>query len=495
MQQLRACGVLETVRISAAGFPSRWTYENFYSRYILLCPLAQINEDDRLACMYIVRNHISDEEKYRFGHTQIFFRAGQVAHLEQIRTDTRKRYIIVVQSMVRRFCARRKFLHMKRLALDLQRLARGYLARKRFEAMRRNRAIVVIQRYVRGWLCRNQYAKVRRSALLLQKYGRGMLARRRYTIALNNFKATEIQRHCRGYLARKAFALQKHQIVVCQAVVRRFLARREFKRLKAEARSISHIQKMYKGLENKIISLQQRIDELNKENSQLRQKNAEIPEITKKLESKKTLESELKSLQSTVAQLEKRLSDVMNDLDRERDEKMAVLDEKTKDDVHSKEEIANLNDTNEKLQQQLNEWLEKAKHSEMITSNRKLLLTDVDNNEVHQSYQRVVKEKEMLESENYMLNEELKRLIKFAPPMAPVTHSRSTSNVSSINMDDDFGYSSARNTLELKRENGYNFHIPPPGFGEKHDKQKSNADEIETNESISKIIQSIIHCR
>lgn len=81
VQQLRACGVLETVRISAAGFPSRWTYENFYSRYFLLCKLSQCNDDERVSCMRIVQNYISDEDKYRFGHTQIFFRAGQVRNL------------------------------------------------------------------------------------------------------------------------------------------------------------------------------------------------------------------------------------------------------------------------------------------------------------------------------------------------------------------------------------------------------------------------------
>ena len=40
VQQLRACGVLETVRISAAGYPSRWTYYDFYVRYryvIVVC--------------------------------------------------------------------------------------------------------------------------------------------------------------------------------------------------------------------------------------------------------------------------------------------------------------------------------------------------------------------------------------------------------------------------------------------------------------------------
>ena len=33
VQQLRACGVLETVRISAAGYPSRWAYYDFFLRY------------------------------------------------------------------------------------------------------------------------------------------------------------------------------------------------------------------------------------------------------------------------------------------------------------------------------------------------------------------------------------------------------------------------------------------------------------------------------
>lgn len=432
-------------------------------------------------------NYISDEDKYRFGHTQIFFRAGQVAHLEQIRTDTRKRYIIVVQSMVRRFCARRNFLRMKQLALDLQRIARGYLARKKFEAMRRNRAIVVIQRYVRGWLCRNRYLQLQRSALLLQKYGRGFLARRTYAIALSNYKARQIQRYCRGYLARKAFAVHKRRIVVCQAAVRRFLARRQFKRLKAEARSITHMQKMYKGLENKIISLQQRIDTLSKENERLRKKNAEIPVIAKKLEAKKSIESELKTLQSRVLEKEKALLAIKTDLDRERDEKMAILEEKNKDESQSKTEIARMNAENEKLQLQLNESLEKAKQNEIISTNRKRLLSDVDNNEVHQSYQRVVKDKELLESENYMLKEEINRLIKFAPPIATVTHSRSASNVSSINLDDDFGYSSARNTLELKRENGVGFRTPPVGFGaEKPDKQKTNASDPDANGAFSK---------
>ena len=35
LSQLRACGVLETIRISCAGYPTRWTYEEFAERYVL----------------------------------------------------------------------------------------------------------------------------------------------------------------------------------------------------------------------------------------------------------------------------------------------------------------------------------------------------------------------------------------------------------------------------------------------------------------------------
>lgn len=189
VQQLRACGVLETIRISAAGFPSRWQYEDFFERYRLLCKLTQIVDwDMRATCANIVRNCIPDEDKCRFGNTQIFFRAGQVAYLEQVRSETRRRHIVVVQSMVRRFIYRRRYLRLRRTALGIQAMARGMLARLRTRAIRENRAAITIQRWVRGWVLRTMYERVRRTILGLQTRGRGMLARRRFVVAKENSK-------------------------------------------------------------------------------------------------------------------------------------------------------------------------------------------------------------------------------------------------------------------------------------------------------------------
>lgn len=46
LSQLRACGVLETIRISCAGYPSRWTFADFADR--------QVN-----FCLHILNNNIS----------------------------------------------------------------------------------------------------------------------------------------------------------------------------------------------------------------------------------------------------------------------------------------------------------------------------------------------------------------------------------------------------------------------------------------------------
>ena len=59
VQQLRACGVLETVRLSAAGYPSRWTYNEFFQRYRLLLRSGQVRRDDvRQMCEYILHRSI-----------------------------------------------------------------------------------------------------------------------------------------------------------------------------------------------------------------------------------------------------------------------------------------------------------------------------------------------------------------------------------------------------------------------------------------------------
>nr|CAD7573118.1 unnamed protein product [Timema californicum] len=263
VQQLRACGVLETIRISAAGFPSRWTYADFFHRYRVLCKYKDIMRNNMKAtCDRILGNIIKENDKYQFGKTKIFFRAGQVAYLEKLRADKLKQCCIIIQKQIRMFICRKRYLRMLQSIKSLQRHARGFLARRRVYHMRQKRAAITIQRHVRGWLKRVQFTRTRRCIQGIQKHARGMLARRRYKAMLYNHKATIIQKHVRGWLARRHCLEKRQKIVICQSAVRRWLARRRFKELKKEAKSVEHVKKLNKGLENKIISLQQKIGEL-----------------------------------------------------------------------------------------------------------------------------------------------------------------------------------------------------------------------------------------
>lgn len=282
--------------------------------------------------------------------------------MEQIRSEIRRDHIIKVQSMVRRFVCRKRFLLQKQLALGLQRYGRGYLARKRAEAVRQNRAAIIIQSHIRGWLCRQRYHRIMRSILLIQTHGRAIIARRGYAIKLDNFKAAEIQRYCRGFLARKAFEQRRRQIVLCQSTIRRFLARRLFKKLKAEARTITHMQKMYKGLENKIISLQQKIDELNKYNGTLRQQTDEIPELKSKLNGMKTIHAEVRALNALLAEKQLNIENITKELEAERDEKMSILDQKSHEEQQWKLDNKNATIENNKLQETIMELIERDKH-------------------------------------------------------------------------------------------------------------------------------------
>ncbi|XP_009944871.1 PREDICTED: unconventional myosin-Vb-like, partial [Leptosomus discolor] len=86
VEQLRACGVLETIRISASGYPSRWTYQEFLERYRALVSREELMvTDEKQICSLALERLLQDSSNYKCGKSKVFFRAGQVAHLEELR--------------------------------------------------------------------------------------------------------------------------------------------------------------------------------------------------------------------------------------------------------------------------------------------------------------------------------------------------------------------------------------------------------------------------
>lgn len=75
-------------------------------------------------------------------------------------------------------------------------------------------------------------------------------------------QAIIIQKTVRRFLTRRRYLRAMRGLVTVQGLVRCFLARRQLRKLKIEAKSIEHQKKLNKGLENKIISLQQKLTEM-----------------------------------------------------------------------------------------------------------------------------------------------------------------------------------------------------------------------------------------
>ncbi|XP_061670518.1 unconventional myosin-Va isoform X7 [Syngnathoides biaculeatus] len=272
VQQLRACGVLETIRISAAGFPSRWTYQEFFSRYRVLMKQKDVLSDKKLTCRNVLEKLVQDQDKYQFGQTKIFFRAGQVAYLEKLRADKLRAACIRIQKTIRCWLARKKYMRMRDAAITIQRFTRGYQARCLAKFIRRTLAAIVIQKYQKMYVARKRYRQKQTAALAIQTILRAYMARQKYQALLREHKAVIIQKHARGWLARRWYKRCLSSIVYLQCCFRRMRARRELKKLKIEARSVEHFKKLNKGMENKIMQLQRKIDEQTKENKCVNEK-------------------------------------------------------------------------------------------------------------------------------------------------------------------------------------------------------------------------------
>merc|ERR1712045_948419 len=88
MHQLKCNGVLEGIRVCMLGFPNRIRYCDYKMRYMILGAEALAKASNDKDGVNALMNKIKfDAEKYRCGHTMVFFRAGALASLEEARDN------------------------------------------------------------------------------------------------------------------------------------------------------------------------------------------------------------------------------------------------------------------------------------------------------------------------------------------------------------------------------------------------------------------------
>uniref|UniRef100_A0A670ISY8 Myosin VB n=1 Tax=Podarcis muralis TaxID=64176 RepID=A0A670ISY8_PODMU len=429
VQQLRACGVLETIRISAAGYPSRWTYHDFFNRYRILMKKKDTSKR-RTGKSF-------DPDKFQFGRTKIFFRAGQVAYLEKLRADKFRAATIMIQKTVRGWLQRAKYQKMKKAALKIQRYTRGHLARRLADRLRKTRAAIVLQKQYRMLRIRRAYQAIHRAAVTIQAFTRGMFVRKTYRKMLMEHKATIIQKHARAWLTRKRFVRFRSAAVVLQCYFRCMKAKQELKALKIEARSAEHLKRLNIGMENKVVQLQRKIDEQNKEYKLLTEQfsaaatshSTEIEKLKKELQRyqrKKGDANQLASLQEEIDSL--RLA-----LEKAHGERKIVEDTYAKEKDVLRKENALLKQEKEELNNKILCRSEGKEEQDEFAQNavEENLLTKKELEEERVRYQNLVQEYSRLEQRYDNLRDEM-AIIKTPG------HRRNPSNQSSLESDSNY---------------------------------------------------------
>lgn len=258
LQQLRCGGVMEAIRISCAGFPTRKTFDEFVDRFGLLAPeVLDGSSDEVTACKRLLEK--VGLTGYQIGKTKVFLRAGQMAELDARRSEVLGRSASIIQRKVRSYLSRRSFITLRRSVIQIQSACRGQIARHFYENMRREAASLRIQRDLRMYIARKAYKDLCYSAISIQTGMRGMAARDDLRFRRQTRAAIMIQSQCRKYLARLHYKKLKKAAITTQCAWRGRVARKELRNLKMAARETGALQAAKNKLEKQVEELTWRL--------------------------------------------------------------------------------------------------------------------------------------------------------------------------------------------------------------------------------------------
>jgi len=134
MHQYQCNGVFSGIAICRKGFPNKVPYPEFKARYNILAAKAVAKaKNDKGAASAVFDSIKLDKEKFRLGHTKVFFRAGILGYMEEVREDRIGNVLSWLQSGARGKSSRMKYAKLKEQKMALfcvQRTVRNYMMAK-----------------------------------------------------------------------------------------------------------------------------------------------------------------------------------------------------------------------------------------------------------------------------------------------------------------------------------------------------------------------------
>ncbi|XP_063315510.1 myosin-4-like [Pelobates fuscus] len=344
IHQLRCNGVLEGIRICRKGFPSRIIYADFKQRYKVLnasvIPDGQF-VDSKKASEKLLGSIDVDHTQYKFGHTKVFFKAGLLGTLEEMRDEK-----------------------LAQLITRTQALCRGFLMRTEFKKMiERREAIFIIQYNVRSfmnvkhWPWMKLYFKIK--PLLQSAETEKEMANMKEEFEKTKEALIKSEAKKKELEEKMVSLLQEKNDLLLQ--------------VQSEGETLADAEERCEGLIKSKIQLESKIKEITERLEDEEESNAELTAKKRKLEDEcSELKKDIDDLELTLAKVEKEKHATENKV-KNLTEELAVLDEnvskvskekkalqeahqQTLDDLQAEEDKVNsLTKAKTKLEQQVDD--------------------------------------------------------------------------------------------------------------------------------------------
>ncbi|XP_036945678.1 myosin heavy chain, skeletal muscle, adult-like [Acanthopagrus latus] len=277
LHQLRCNGVLEGIRICRKGFPSRILYGDFRQRYRILnasaIPEGQFI-DSKKASEKLLSSIDVDHAQYRFGYTKVFFKAGLLGLLEEMRDE-----------------------RLAVLMTRIQAVSRGYVTRLRLKEMSKKRESIFIIQYnirsfmnVKNWPWMKLFFKIKPLLRSAEAEKEMQNMKEEFARLKEEFAKSEARRK----------ELEEKMVMLVQEKNDLNL------QIQAERENLCDAEERCEGLIKSKIHLEAKVKEFSERVEEEEEINAEITAKKRKLEDEcSELKRDIDDLELTIAKVEK----------------------------------------------------------------------------------------------------------------------------------------------------------------------------------------------